>query len=164
MPMKKKTATTTKKTSSVNTQGMDPEFISLLNAIKPLDDIVEWDEILEGMVPNYTYHFIENTARYIIATALDDPDIEISSAVREDDKELAYIFGYNGCECNLIVKTTGIRLCAMYGSGEFDTHYYDEYASVKTIAEIKKTLDNLTEKVIRKTILDAAKQHGLKLK
>ena len=91
MPMKKKT--TTKKTSGVNTQGMDPEFISLLNAMKPLGDIVEWDEILEGMVPNYTYHFIENTAKYIIATALDDPDIEISSAVREDDKELAYIFG-----------------------------------------------------------------------
>ena len=51
MPMKKKTVTkktVNKKTSGVNTQGMDPEFISLLNAIKPLDDIVEWDEILEG--------------------------------------------------------------------------------------------------------------------
>ena len=162
MPMKKKT--TTKKTSNVNTQGMDPEFISLLNAMKPLDDIVEWDENLEGMVPYYPYHFIKTTAKYIIATALNDPDIEISFAVRGADRELAYIFGYNGCECNLIVKTTGIQVFASYASAEFDTHYYDEHASVKTIAEIKKILDELTEKVIRKTILDAAKQHGLMLK
>ena len=162
MPMKKKTAT--KKTSNVNTQGMDPEFISLLNAMKSLDDIVEWDELLEDMVPYYKSQFIENTAKYIIVTALNDTEIDIESEVREDVQELVYKFGYYGCDCGLILKTTGIRVFAGYASAEFDTAYYDEYASVKTIAEIEKTLDRLAQNVIAKTILDAAKRHSVKLK
>lgn len=162
MPMKKKTAT--KKTSNVNTQGMDPEFISLLNAMKPLDKIEVWDERLEAMVPHITYNFIDSTAEYIIATALNDPEIDIESEVREDAKERVYKFGYYGCDCGLILKTTGIRVFAGYSSAEFDTAYYDEYASVKTIAEIEKTLDRLAQNVIAKTILDAAKRHSVKLK
>lgn len=162
MPMKKKTVT--KKTSNVNTQGMDPEFVSLLNAMKPLDNIEVWDERLEAMVPHITYNFIDSTAEYIIATALNDPEIDIESDVNEDKKERVYKFGYYGCDCGLVLKTTGIQIFAGYASAEFDTEYYEEYASVKTIAEIETTLDRLAQSVIAKTILDAAKRRGVKLK
>jgi len=167
MPMKKKTAnkkTATKKTSGVNTQGMDPEFISLLNAMKPLDKIEVWDEILEEMVPHITYNFIDSTAEYIIATALNDPEIDIESDMNEDKKERIYKFGYYGCDCGLVLKTTGIQVFASYALAEFDTEYYKEYASVKTIAEIEKTLDRLAQNVIAKTILAAAKRYSVKLK